>query len=345
MHGGDIYRNGIALDFSVNGNPFGVSGGVREALEKSLEMASCYPDLRAEELRHAISDYIDCEAEEVCVGNGASELFMAIAHGVLPKRILLFAPSFQGYEWVANAMPNCEVVYAYGKSEEGFCISQELTAKMDASIDLMFVTNPNNPTGTVLKSSELQHIFECAEKNNITIVIDESFIEFVETEQCQSAIEYLNADAKGIVVRGFTKICAIPGVRLGYAICKNTKLRHKIRQNLPEWNISVMAQYAGVAAVKDLMSSNYLSHIRTAIKAERERVTKEFVAMGCRVFPSQTNYLFFHVDVPIAQRLLDKRILIRDCSDYEGLGEGYYRIAIRSPEENDKLLEALRQIL
>ncbi len=341
MHGGDIYRNKVKMDFSVNINPLGMPESVKAALMEAVADCSCYPDIRQEELKQAIHVMSGADKNNILCGNGASELFMAIVHGLKPKKIVIPVPSFFGYEKAAKAS-GAEVLYYEMKLEENFCLTDSVTDFLSEDTDILFLANPNNPVGNRLSTELLEKILRHCMAKNIVVVLDECFIEFTEGWEQYSFLRRVGEFPNLIVVRGFTKIFAIPGVRLGYLVCDNLELIKKIEEQLPEWNLSVFAQKAGIAAAKE---TAYRMKSAEAVKTEREYLTGELQKLGVLVYPSEANYLMVYTEYPLAEELLKRGILIRDCSNYRGLTEGYYRIAIKQREENEKLLAEIGELI
>lgn len=341
MHGGDIYRNKVKMDFSVNINPLGISESVKDAFIEAAEDCSCYPDIRQEELKQAIHVMSGADENHILCGNGASELFMAIVHGIKPKKIMLPAPSFFGYEKAAKA-GGAEVFYYEMKAEEDFCLTDRVIDFLSEDIDILFLANPNNPVGNRLSPKLLEKILRHCMEEHIAVVLDECFIEFTDEWEQYSFLRRVVEFQNLIVVRAFTKIFAIPGARLGYLVCGNAALRRAIEEQLPEWNVSVFAQKAGIAATKEV---EYQKKSVNMVKAEREYLTQKLQRLGIFVYPSAANYLMLYTEYPLAEELLKREILIRDCSNYRGLSKGYYRIAVRQREENDKLLAEIGEIV
>lgn len=337
IHGGDIYRNKVLMDYSVNVNLGGIPKGIRLALMEAIDACETYPDPQCEELRRALEEKYHVSKEAIVVGNGASELFLGIIRALEPKKILLPIPSFYGYEYVAKSC-NSEILYYQMKEEENFTLGEDL---LDGKSDLvLFLGNPNNPTGKKLSYEFLEKLCIRAVKQNIFVVIDECFLEFTGEE---SFINRLPKECEShvILVRAFTKIFAIPGVRLGYMFCKNLKLVEDIKRQLPEWNVSSFGQKAGVAALKE---EDYIKSTLKIIKEEKEYLIQELRKLGIRVWDSDGNFLLFYTQKPVYDLLLKEKILIRNCENYKGLTHGYYRIAIKSHEENKKLIEAMGKI-
>ena len=247
IHGGDIYDKQIQLDFSVNINPLGIPERVEEAIYKSVRQCVHYPQINAQALCEETGRMLGISSENLIFGNGASELFMTVIHALKPQKILIPVPSFYGYEHAAMAAEG-EVVFYETKKEEKFLLTERFFKALDADIDLLFLANPNNPTGALLDRDFLRKILDICREKEIVVVADECFIDFcedgysllVETENYRNLI----------VVQAFTKIFSIPGVRLGYLVCSNENILLAIQRHLPEWNTSVVAQAFAYAAAQ-----------------------------------------------------------------------------------------------
>ena len=339
IHGGDIYRNETELDFSVNVNPFGIPEKVKSAMHEAIERCEHYPDIENTELISKISKKYRISEENILPGNGASELFAAIVHALRPEKILLPVPSFYGYEKAAEAA-EADIIYYKMKEEDGFCLTEDILLELTEDVDLLFLADPNNPVGNVLDDTLLDKICEKCRENNITVVLDECFIEFTKKAgffERHDLKEYQNV----IVVKAFTKLYAIPGVRLGFLFCGNRELTDRIKLHLPEWNISTIAQAAGAAALEE---EEYCHRTIEFIEKERAWLKEALSQAGITVYPGEADFLLLRSKRALYSDLLQKKILIRDCRNYKGLTDGYYRIAVKSRQENEKLIAALREL-
>ena len=350
IHGGDIYSRQIRLDFSVNGNPLGMPAEARLSLLAAINHVGEYPDAAAGELTETVSHMLsvqsgrEIQGEYLVFGNGASELFLAIMHALKPENIVIPVPSFYGYEYAAKAVDS-HIKYVYLSEETAFCPGKELLQVLTADTDLLFLANPNNPTGQLMSREYLRELMEHCRQQGIIVVLDECFIEFCETdrEQPVSLLGKIDQYENLLLVRAFTKSFAMPGVRLGYLVCSNEGLREKIRRQLPEWNLSVFAQRAGIVCAGQ--AEQYLQDTVEYVKTERAYLREGLEAPGIRVVSGEADFLLLYTTQPIYDRLLAKGILIRNCENFRGLGEGYYRIAVKKHEENEVLLDELEQCL
>lgn len=343
MHGGNIYGNEIEYDFSVNLNPLGPPKSVRDALAAALNHVEEYPDPEYRELRRGLANYWQLAEEQLVPGNGASELIPVIIRTLSPKSCMVTAPCYSGYETALNAAaPSCRIHRIPLRAEDDFTLPENICQEIArVKPNLLILTNPNNPNGKRISANRLREIVDACRTAGTVLLVDECFLALSGGDE-DSLIHCIRSEAlPAVVLRAFTKTFAIPGVRLGYAVC-SAPTAERIRRELPEWNLSVFAQYTGTAAGG---TSGYLTASVEMIAREREFLSAELEKLGLRVFPSDANYILFQSrDRELHQKLLDKGILIRDCRDYHGLTAGFYRTAVRTHRENTALLQCLRNI-
>ena len=344
-HGGDRYSHEIMLDFSVNLNPLGVPESVRKSLLDSCALADRYPDLHAGQLRRDLADLFGTDPENVLPGNGASELLMALVHALRPGKAVLPAPAFSGYTHVLRAV-DCRICYYDTRPEYGFSPDEGILPMLTPDTDLIILTSPGNPAGRYVEEAVLEKILERCEQQDIAVILDECFMELSDEPEKRSMCRRLEKWPKLLLLRAFTKSFAIPGIRLGYLLSADTQMLEKTAARLPEWNVSLPAQNAGCAAIKEYEG---LEQARRMIRKERACLEDALKKLGFQSSPSDTGYLLFrdarNRGINLYQALLEEKILIRDCSDYRGLPGQCYRIAVKKREENDVLLAALERIL
>lgn len=341
LHGGDIYRNNVKYDFSVNVNPLGMPEGAYEALIKGIKNSCVYPDPYCERLRGAIEKNKGIKSEYIIMGNGAAELIYGMCQGLKIKKALIPVPTFTEYERaVKSAGGVCEF---YGLKEgEDFKIKNDITDHIGPHIDMVFICNPNNPTGNVVNKELLIRIAEKCEKNNVYLCIDECFLPFCENEKNISMLNEIEKYENIIVLRAFTKIYAMAGLRLGYCVTKNSNTRNKIRNVIQPWNVSSLAQIAGCAVFND---KDHIIKTLSLVNSERDFVINEMKkGLVKKVYNSKANYIFFKDNKELGSKFKEEGILIRDCSDFRNLEKGYYRICIKKHNENRELLNILKKI-
>lgn len=352
IHGGDIYsvkEKGIEniLDFSANINPKGIPERVKTAIKEGLDTCVNYPDPLCRELTSAISEFETLRKDCIICGNGAADIIFRLVLALKPKKALVLAPTFAEYEIALNTV-DCQTVRYSLKEEEEFVLNEEYLNELDDSYDIIFLCNPNNPTGRLVSRSLLEKTLELCQKNNIVMVLDECFIEFVEDYESYSMKTYIDNFKKLFILKAFTKSYAMPGLRLGYGLCSDGELIHRIVGMGQPWAVSVPAQIAGVQALKE---TEYLEESLREIRLERKYLVSELIKLGIKVYEPSANYIFFNINNShsyhahdFKDKLLEKGIIIRDCSNYPGLSEGYYRIAVKDHFANECLINTLKSI-
>lgn len=344
MHGGDRYGREVEYDFSINVNPLGTPPAVIQAIREAISDVDIYPDIRCRELKKAISGYFQVPCENVLCGNGASELLMAVSHALRPKKALLCAPGFSGYQHSLTAA-GCEISYASLDEADGFAVTDGYIRTLERERpDFAVLTNPGNPVGRRVSRDILLEAAGWCRDNSAHLLIDECFLEMTEQGGRHSFVTEIGEYPCVMILRAFTKSMAIPGIRLGYVL-GNPSLIDRAAAQLPEWNVSVLAQRAGTAAICVAECTDYLSESRRLIASERNFLQESLRGLGCKVYQSDANFILFYMENEkrLFEKLAEKKILIRDCSDYVGLGEGYYRVAVRGREENAALLRAMAE--
>ena len=329
-HGGNIYSNNICLDFSVNINPLGLPLAVADAVHKAGSLLEAYPEYEAKSLQGKIADTLNIEAERIVVTSGASEAFMAINHAYNPTDGYICCPCFSGYE---HAL--CAVDARVNKLTT--LSDYENVNQYEGGV--FYIANPNNPDGICVASDIVERVIRSVAALGGIAVVDECFLPLSNSYN-QSIIEK-NLPNNVFVVRSFTKTFAMPGIRLGYVVCGSTDNAAMVRRQLPEWNVSGIAIAAGMAAL-DCMDE--ISRARDLILVEREFLTEELTKLGMQVKKSDANFILFSGPLGLREKLIDKGILIRDCSNYDSLGPGYYRVAVKDRDSNRMLIKMMERL-
>lgn len=339
LHGGDVYRNEVRLDFSVNLNPCPMPPEVTGAMRAGLSEIHQYPDPMQQKLRNGIALLEGTSAGNIVCGNGASELLMAAVHAVMPRRALIAAPCYAGYA-VALEAADAEIKEYMLDEKKGFALDRGILDEIDDSIDMVFIADPNNPNGKLIDPELKNEIASKCEECDAVLVIDECFYPLTEAGTGRKEI----AD-NALHLRAFTKTFAIPGIRIGYMLSNDTRILGKIRKHLPEWNVSRIAERTGEAAAEVLRSTDYLKDSVRVIQTEREYLEAELRRLGISVYESDTNYLLIRSDPDLCEKLLEEHILIRCCENFSGLDDTYFRIAVRRHEDNVELIKVIGKII
>lgn len=346
LHGGDIYSFAQAygkkpLDFSANVNPLGMSPLARDAACLALTFAHAYPDLACRELRKALGAHRGISQDYVVCGNGASDLIYRLVSVVAPQTALLVVPGFSEYEAALNESAS-EIRYHY-LPQETLVLDESVLIDISPEVDLMFLCQPNNPSGILSEPGLVDAIIKRCEETETLLVIDECFRDFVSASKQPSYVSVLERKSHVIVIDAFTKVYGMAGLRLGYLMTSNEDILHRVQRAGQPWAVSGIAQAAGVAALDDVA---YLQKSLKLICEQREKMKAELQSLKMKVFPSEANFLLFQSDVPnLADELAEYGVLIRDCSNYRGLGQGYFRVAVKTESENNILLTALKEIV
>lgn len=338
-HGGDIYRYGDILDFSANLSPLGTPESVKRAVMESAEFCGAYPDPMCRRLRERLSEYEGIPPENIVCGNGADDLIYRAVHVFRPARAVIAVPCFGEYE-KALAEVNCRAVRHYLRAEDDFLLGGDIMEKLTSDTDMLILCTPNNPTGQLIPAELMRELSEVCLKKQIIFICDECFLGFAEKGEDYSLKRHMSGYT--VVLRAFTKLYAMAGLRLGYALCGSPELADRLSRSGQYWSVSTPAQAAGIAALSE---EEYVRETVRTVSAEREYLSGELKKMGLRVYPSASDYLLFRAGAGLAERLLEEGILIRDCGNYAGLDDSYYRIAVWLHEENVRLTEALRRCI
>lgn len=345
IHGGDVYSarqkmKQEPLDFSANINPMGMPPGAVRAAADALQQCTQYPDPLCRELRAALAAYEGIPAEQIVCGNGAADLIFRIVAATHPQRALLLEPTFAEYEQALRSM-DCSIAYFPLQESEGFVLPEAFLQQLTPEINLLFLCNPNNPTGRTVSPALLQEIWKRCEEAGILLVVDECFNEFLEHPEQNTLKGVLKTGTNSVILKAFTKSFAMPGLRLGYGLCGNGDLAERIFSCGQPWGVSIPAQAAGVAALQE---KGYLERMRRLVQTERRWLSENLVRLGLCVFPSEANYILFRTETEISlrERMEQRGVLIRACGNYRGLDDRYYRIAVRGHDENERLIAALK---
>ncbi len=341
-HGGERFGKKIRYDFSVNVNPLGLPQAVQEVLRRGVAHWDRYPDPQCSELTAAIAGYHGIPSEWICCGNGAVELIWQLVRERMPGCAGVVEPTFSEYRSALKSV-GCRVRTIALPEADGFAVPMEELMYATRGTDMMFLCNPNNPTGRLLRPDSLWQLADACRRANVTLVLDECFLPFLAEEKEYSAISLLGENPHLIVIRAFTKIYAMAGLRLGYALCSEAGLWDRVRKQNPPWSVSLPAQEAGVAALRQ---TEYLEQTKAFLRRERPHLAKGLSKLGMTVYPGEANFILFSMPGEpepgwLYRRMLEEKILIRDCMNFAGLGAGYYRIAVRTEAENQYILDKM----
>ena len=344
-HGGDWagYRAEFGrdpLDFSANVSPLGLPEGVARAITAALPTADRYPDPLCRTLRAALSRAEGVPQEHVLCGNGAADLIFRLVWAVKPHKALVTAPTFAEYASALDTV-GCEVKRFFLDETNDFAPTDALVDAVDESIDLVFLCQPNNPTGQLASPELVKKLLRrCGECRTI-LAVDECFLDFLPESEALSAKKLL-ASPNFIILKAFTKLYGMAGVRLGYCLCSNTALLDKMQSAGQPWAVSSLAQAAGLAALDE---TAYVARVQVLIAQQRSILRDGLRALGLRVLDGSANYLLFQAPETLGESLRPRGIVLRSCGNYPGLDDSWYRTAVRTAPENQQLLKTLQEVL
>jgi len=338
-HGGDVYGKPVELDYSANTNPLGTPEAVIAAAARALRLADRYPDPYCRELVKAIAVSEGVREERILCGNGASELIYAFCAASRPRKAAALAPTFSEYASSLALFGGETVLYPL-KKEEGFLPEEAFLSWLEREgPEAVFLCNPNNPTGRLLSPGLLERIARLCRELGARLLLDECFLDL--SSGGVSMRSRLEEFPNLLILRAFTKSYGMAGVRLGYGMTADSGLLKKMSQAVQPWNVSSLAQAAGIAALKE---TKFLEDTKALIKKERAYLKAQLESMGYFTIDSKTNYILFKAEPDLAEKLLIKGIAIRKCDNYHGLSCGFYRIAVKARKENEQLIAAIQNL-
>lgn len=346
VHGGDWagYRAEFgcdALDFSANVSPLGLPAGVAAAITNALPTADRYPDPLCRELRAVLAGAEGVPADWILCGNGAADLIFRLALAVRPRRALLPAPTFAEYEAALQTV-GCAVQRVFLREENEFAVTEEFIDAVTPETDIVFLCQPNNPTGQVTPPALVERLVRRCAECGAVLVVDECFLDFLPDRDAWTAKQLLRDAPQLVILKAFTKLYAMAGVRLGYALCGDAALLEKMRGAGQPWAVSSLAQAAGLAALQE---TAYADAVRALIAEQRPRMAAGLRALGLRVMDGQANYLLFRATPDFGEKLRRRGAVVRSCANYPGLDAAWYRTAVRTAQENTRLLQIMGEIL
>lgn len=335
--------------FSANVNPLGISPLLRETLAKHVDAITNYPDRDYTQLRKSICAYTGANFENIIVGNGSTELISLFIQTTHPKKALILGPTYSEYEREIS-LEGGHTLYYPLKEENNFQMDvEDFCRQLNDSLDLLVLCNPNNPTSTAVARKDMRKILDCALQHGISVMVDETYEEFTPEGSKISSIPLTNNYNNLIVLRGISKFFAAPGLRLGYAVTGNPDLLKYINTKKNPWTINSLAEIAGCIMFSD---KDYIDKTKALITGERQRMYETLSSWKTvKVYPSCTNFLLIRIlreDVTsdmVFDHCIRKGLMIRDCATFPFLDSSYIRFCVMSPEKNDELLEAFREVL
>jgi threonine-phosphate decarboxylase len=336
------YGDGTLIDFSVNTNSLGIPRTVKENMNAIADISDVYPDPECNQLTACLAEKYNVPATHILCGNGADDLLYRVVFAVKPKHAIIVEPTFEEYQR-ALKLVNCNVLHYTLSESDGFELDEKILSVIQPDCDMLFLCNPNNPTGQIVSKPFIEKILDCCAENNIIVVIDECFIEFLPQWRDYSAKRLTTKYENLVVIDAFTKTYSLAGFRLGFCISSNIRLLSRMYSCGQSFSVSTPAQFAGLCV---LMDETYMQKTYQFLLSERDWLVGELEKLPLMVFPSKGNFLLFKSPTKnMLQELLIRGIKVRDCSQFYGLSSAYCRIAIRKHSDNELLLKVLADIL
>lgn len=353
-HGGNIkeiidkykIREDKLIDFSSNINPLGITPRINRIISQGVNLLKQYPDPQCSLARQALAEYWGADEENFLLGNGSNELIHLLPRALECQRVLTCQPAFSEYESSAK-LCGAKAYFLFSNEKEDFCIDVKKVIDYVPRVDLIILCNPNNPTGYLLKKGRLLNLVKACEKNETYLVIDEVFMDFVDEESKFSLLSKSIKSKYLLVLRSFTKFFCLPGLRVGYLVGAKETIT-KISSFQPTWSVNSLAQEVAAMGLKD---GYFIARTKKYLKKERNflfNILKEI--KGIRPYNPSANFIFCKIlDGKVNSRklflcLMKSGIVIRDCSNFRGLDASFFRVAVRSRNDNLYLVESLRRI-
>jgi threonine-phosphate decarboxylase len=356
VHGAEVYgaaeesgfKSEEILDFSSSVNPLGPSQKALDAVTGAFGRIEAYPDSNSNALRQVLADHFGgITKDNIVVGNGSTELMYLFAEAFLKKgeKALMAAPTFGEYE---SAVRKTGESPKFVRLSGSFQLEAEPFRCEMAGVKLVFLCNPNNPTSKLIPKETLTEILDAALSQDILVFLDEDFLEFVDDEKSRTMIGKIEKYPNLFILRSFTKLFGLTGLRCGYGIASKEIIDVMLCAKIP-WNVNCLAQAGAVAALKD---EQHLKLTHELIKKEKAWLQQELSQFSGFSFTAPDANFFF-IDIrntnltanALKHRMLKQGILIRDCSSFVGLNEFYIRVAIKTHEENVRLIDAFKKAL
>jgi len=357
FHGGNVWKVSEKhkipvdqiIDFSISTNPLGAPEKAVDSIRLHLNLIHHYPDPAPEWLLEALAESAGVAPNNVVVGNGSTELIYLFNEVFLEDgyEAVIPVPSFSEYKAAIERFGG-NMTFIKCNSANNFKLNFEaLENTLTKKTRIIFLCNPNSPTGWLYEKAELLRIIKFAAEKNVLVFVDEDYVDFVDDGKRYSMAEYVNAYNNLFVLRSLTKFFGLAGVRIGFGV-GSPDLVDVLRKVIMPWSVNSLAMFAAAEAVKD---TEFIKKSRLLISNSKKQMLAMLETIPwLKVYPSETNFLLIEItredltSTQLAEGLAKKGLLIRDCKDFDGLNNKFFRVAVRKPEENRKLAEQLKSL-
>ena len=357
FHGGNVWEisekynipiNQL-IDFSISTNPLGVPETALESIRKHLNLVKHYPDPTHEWLLKILAKSAEVKSNNIILGNGSTELIYLFTEVFLENgyETIIPVPSFSEYRAAIERFGG-KMVFLKCDSKHNFHLNiEELEKLITNKTRIIFLCNPNSPTGILYPRKDILRIIEFAKECNILVFLDEDYIDFVDGDKRYSMAKLVNDYQNLFVLRSLTKFFGLAGIRIGFGI-GSQEIVNNLKNIMMPWSVNTLAMYATESAINDI---DFINKSRTLVSNGRKEMQEMFATIPwLKVYPSETNFLLIEIikgnltSTQIRNKLAKKGFLIRDCKDFDGLDNRFFRVAVRLPEENKLLLEQIESL-
>lgn len=335
--------------FDLNLNPLGIPQSVTAAISNNLNLLNSYPDPTYKRLKESIAGYCQTNVDNIVIGGSSYEFIKLFIEFTSPKKALLITPGAQHYEKLLQ-MNGCEICYYETKETENFILDiADFISNLDEALDIVFISNPNCMTSQVIDRESIEFIAKVCKGNDIFLVIDEEYIEFVKDQADCTAIPLTEIYDNIAVLRNTTKFFAVPGLRLSYSILTNEVFKKTLEIAGFPYPINKMAELAGIDMFQD---AAYISDTNTVINTERNLVVSALNSRkSIKLYKPAANFILVQLlkeDITaqdVADYCVHKGLYIRSCADITGLNNKFIRFCFMNPKQNDLLVNTILEIV
>jgi threonine-phosphate decarboxylase len=358
FHGGNVWRTSEkfkiplnqVIDFSVPINPLGIPKKALKSIRQHISLIKNYPDPDHEWLIETLSNYVGVESNNIIVGNGSTELIYLFTEVFVESGYdaVIPIPTFGEYKIATMRVSGKPLLLRCDPAKNFRLNFKKLEKAISKKTRMIFFCNPNSPTGILYERDDVLRIVKLAAEKNVLVFLDEDYIDFVDDDKRYSMADYVTRYDNLFVLRSLTKFFALAGLRIGFGIASPDVVRTLKRAKMP-WSVNSLAMFAAAEAVKD---DDFVKRSRLLISRSKRHMQKMLQEIPwLRVYPSDTNFFLVEItkgpltSTQLKNRLDTKGLLIRDCSDFDGLNNRFFRVSVKKPEENKKLIEHLKSFV
>lgn len=335
--------------YDINCNPLGVPESATKAIMSNIDSISRYPDAFYEPLKNAIANYAGCNLSNLVIGSGSSDLLRLFVALVSPKKALLPIPCANEYEQVLSIY-GCETDYYELSIEHDYELDMDdFISNLSPEYDIVILGNPNNPTSKLVCKDDIDKLASACKERDIFLLLDEMYIEFVENYEEKTAVSLTNTYDNLAILRSVSKFFCVPGIRLAYAVMNNDTNMAIINMTATPNNISCLTAVACTAMLED---KAYIKESRSLIFTERNLICSAMSTnKNLRLFKPSANYVLMQSlkeDVTASDILAHchtRGLILRNCSDFQGLDERFVRFSIMNPKQNDLMVNTILELL